>query len=367
MTSTVDNICANIETKFTSIREIFAIYDNYDLDDEDEQIVSSSISMIDSLQAVYNTCTLDMLTEYYLTDDSNVKESLRDGIARAVKSNNIIGELDRLYKNYVRLRKIYKVEEPEIPRLAKLFETSVIDESFSDPGSDICTKCKVPYEIEEKTAEYVCKNCGHLEKMSGVVFEDEQFFYQEGQRTKHGKYDPIKHAKIWLERIQAKEMTDIPADVLNQIRTLIKRDQLWLNSISCDTIRKYLKQIKKTQYNNHIPLIRKLVTGLEPSQLTEHETQLVYMYLGTAIQHFSTIKKNLTNASKNDCPYHPFFIYKIIEQILKDPRHSTRRKDILSCIHLQSRETLIEHDRAWFAICDNIPEFTKIATDSRRR
>ena len=57
-----------------------------------------------------------------------------------------------------------------------------------------------------------------------------------------------------------------------------------------------------------------------------------------------------------------FFIYKIVEQILNKPEHEKRKKEILSCIHLQSNDTLIENDNTWFLICDYIPEFTKITT-----
>jgi hypothetical protein len=366
MSSTVDNICDSIEIKFNSIRSILCIYNNYELDTDDSSVVSTSLESLKILYDTHTSATLDILSTYYNTDEFDVKKIARDNLAKSIKANNIIGELDRLYKACQRLKKIYKIDDVTLPSHHKDYENSVIDESFIDPGSDVCTHCKIPYEIEEKTAEYICKNCGRLEKMSGVVFEDDQFFYQEGQRTKHGKYDPIKHAKLWLERIQAKETTDIPVVVLNAIKSCIKRDQLWLDRITCDVIRKYLKQIKKTQFNNHVPLIRKLVTGKEPSQLTEHETQLVYMYLGIAVHLFAKIKKGLAGSVKNDCPYHPYFIYKIIEQILNKPKDELRKRDILSCIHLQSRETLIEHDRAWFAICSYIPEFKKVATNNNR-
>lgn len=356
MSSTIDNISTNISTRFDSIDGIFQIYNQYDLDPDDEEQLSSSISRLTALRELYLSESLRVLSTFYEADTEDVKKDMHTKFIKSFHSNNITGELDRMYALCKKLKKIYKLDEPQIQELTKNYEMAVVDETFANTKSDVCTKCNIPYEIEEKTAEYICRSCGRLEKMSGVVFEDEQFFYQEGQRTKHGKYDPIKHAKCWLERIQAREMTEIPKDVLNAVKACIKRDQLWLDQVSCDTIRKYLKQLKRTEYNNHVPLIRKLITGIEPAQLTEHETQLVYMYFGTVIQTYVTI------TSDPNCPYHPFFIYKIIEQILKAPKDAKRRRDILSCIHLQSRFTLIENDRLWFRICDHIPEFTKIPT-----
>ncbi len=361
MTSTVDNICANISARFDSLMEIFKIYSQYDLDPDDDDQVSQAIVNLCKLQDLYNSETLLVLTNFYSSTSDESKKAAHTDFVKIFHANNIIGELDRLYNLTQRLKKIYKLEEPSLAELTKTYEISIIDESFTNTKADICTKCKIPYEIEEKTAEYVCMQCGRLEKLSGVVFEDEQFYYQEGQRTKHGKYDPIKHAKCWLERIQAREMTEIPKDVLNAVKACIKRDQLWLDRISCETIRKYLKQLKKTGYNDHVPLIRKLITGIEPDQLTEHETQLVYMYFGIVLQVYTTIKND------PNCPYHPFFLYKIIEQILSKPKDAKRRKNILSCIHLQARATLVVNDRLWFSICDHVPEFNKIPTDQHKK
>jgi len=361
MTSTIDNICANIDARFDALLEILNIYDKYKLDYDDAGLVLYAIDLLINLKNTYHAETLEVLTEFYSTDNDAVRKSAHTQFIKIFHANNIIGEMNRVYGICQKLKKMYKIDEDALPELTRTYEISVVDESFVSTKSNICLTCNIPYEIEEKTAEYVCTECGRLEKISGVVFEDEQFFYQEGQRTKHGKYDPVKHAKAWLDRIQAKEMTEIPVSVLNAIKTCIKRDRLWIDSITCDTIRYYLKQLKKTNFNNHVPLIRRLVTNIEPDQLTEHETQLVYMYIGVVIQIYTAIKND------PNCPYLPFFIYKIIEQILKKPKNAQRRKNILSCIHLQSRSTLVENDRLWFLICKYIPEFTKIPTDGHAR
>ena len=40
-----------------------------------------------------------------------------------------------------------------------------------------------------------------------------------------------------------------------------------------------------------------------------------------------------------------------------------RKKEILSCIHLQSFQTLCANDVIWVPICARIPEFVYIPTD----
>ena len=87
--------------------------------------------------------------------------------------------------------------------------------------------------------------------------------------------------------------------------------------------------------------------------------QLIHIYFDKVIHIFDEIKP----PEKTNCPYHPYFIYKIIEQIIKKKSDRIRKLKILACIHLQSRETLVENDRIWVLICLRILEFTYIPTD----
>ena len=87
--------------------------------------------------------------------------------------------------------------------------------------------------------------------------------------------------------------------------------------------------------------------------------QLIHIYFDKVIHIFDEIKP----PEKTNCPYHPYFIYKIIEQIIQKKEDRIRKLKILSCIHLQSRETLVENDRIFSLICNRIPEFTYKPTD----
>lgn len=368
MTSTLDSINANILSRISVIDEVLNIYATYDLSQDDSQIIEEFIALISEINHNYIMSTINVIKDYYLAKESVgpnaelIKKQLYNQYIKAFHSINITGDLKRIYTYCKKLERVYKLDDSQqISELLRKYDYTSVDESYDDKNSNICPTCKIPYEIEEKTSEFTC-NCGHVEKMHGVVFEDEQFFYQEGQRTKHGRYDPTKHCRFWVDRIQAKENTEIPEKVINAIKKCIRRDQLWIDNITCESIRGYLKQLKiTTKYNTHVPLIRKIITGKEPPQFTDYELKLIFMYFGLVIQIFNRIK----TTGKSNCPYHPYFIYKIVEQIIKNPADVKRRADILSCIHLQSRDTLIENDRIWKLICTHIKEFTYTTTKLR--
>jgi hypothetical protein len=215
-------------------------------------------------------------------------------------------------------------------------------------------------------SEMVCTFCGLTETLHGTVLEDEQFYFQEGHRAKHGSYDPSKHCRFWIERIQGRETKDIPEEVLNDIKKCIKDNNIRnIEDITCDSIRNYLSYTNNTSYNKHIPLIRKIITGEPPAQLTDPELQIIQIYFDKVIRIYDDIKP----ITKTSVPYHPYLIYKILEHILhtkaRDEGYKSRERiiKVMSCIHLQARDTLIENDKMWKKICDYIVDIKYRPTD----
>lgn len=360
MSSTIDNTNTNILNKIHELQKIIDIYDKYDLDEKDNLHVKNLKDFIDDLLASYEFGSIDILKKYYQSSDTD-KHIQYKRYMKFINTENILGKLKKVYSSCKKLQKAYDIDSTDIYDAFNNYDYASVDIDTVDKVGNNC-QCGNQMHVESKTSESVCNKCGSAEKLYGVVFEDEQFFYQEGQRTKHGKYDPTKHCKFWVDRIQAKESAEIPDKLINTIKRRIKRDNVWLERLNCSIIRGYLKEIKKTEYNDHIPLIRKIITGVEPPQLSDYELKLVYVYFNRVMQIYNRTKPD----DKLNSPYHPFFVYKILEQILKKPDDKLRRDEILSSIHLQSRETLINHDLIWHSICNEISEFTYMPTDGNK-
>lgn len=254
----------------------------------------------------------------------------------------------------------------EFMKLCKLYEETPVRYEMQLISHELCENCKCKMNIISTTSEIQCPKCGLIKELHGISFDDDQAYNQENQRSKHGSYDPTKHCRFWIKRIQAREYIEIEESVLEQIKKCIERDKITCKrKISCDKIREYLRETKNSHYNEYVPLIRKILTGISPPQFTDTELQLINNYFSKVIHIFEETKPS----KKINCPYHPYFIYKIIEQIIHPPcgGHDHRKQEILSCIHLQSRDTLIENDRIWKPICRKIPEFKYIPTDRNFR
>jgi hypothetical protein len=368
MSGTIETTNNNIIIKINSIRDVLQIFHQKGIQIEQKTQVD-----IDEIKEEYEMGSINILADYFLISNkyrqatdvpdkqklSKKKDICFVNYQSFIRKENFLSKLDRLLTNvkkYISSCDLDKQTLQNIYNILKIYNNSTIIKTIKEVVYEICN-CESKMSIDANTSTLICKKCGLTNELYGTVFEDEQFYYQEGHRTKHGTYDPSKHCRIWVERIQARETTDIPDTVIQKIKNCIIRDKIKnKNQITCNQIRNYLRSVHNSKYNEHVPLIRKLITGISPPQLTDYEMQLIHIYFDKVIHIFDEIKP----PEKTNCPYHPYFIYKIIEQIIDN---TIRRLKILACIHLQSRETLVHNDRLWKPICEKIREFTYCPTD----
>lgn len=347
------------------------------------QISPYIISQINLLDETYSLGSTTILSDYYifLQKYKSIKTSDEKKVLDVEKvehykkyteflcKESIISKLDFIFaklmtfikkhnikviSNYPTQNDFYENHEYyELGDYWFIFENMALNKTITPVEYNSCNCSNTLTNIQN--SEFVCESCGITQTIQGTEVEEEPEVKQ-----KYCNYDPSKHCKIWVERIQARENADIPQEVITTIKECIRRDKIKdLRMINCYTIRRYLQQTHHSKYNEHIPLIRKIITGISPMQLTEREVQLINIYFDKVIRIFDEIKP----ATKTNCPYHPFFIYKIIEQIIKNPKERCRKEDILSTIYLQSRDTLVQNDLIWKSICERISDFTYMPTD----
>lgn len=312
------------------------------------------------IDETYEMDVISVLTEYYDSNDN--QNSTVDEYNIQVTGGNYCSKLQQCYDfidgiyKYLNEQSAYCHITAEIETYLQKYNSSTIQTRLKDIHYDTCV-CGVKMKIHSESSKLICEECGRVVVLYGTVFEDTQFYNQEGQRSKHGCYDPSRHCKFWVLRIQAKENADIPKKCLDSVLYCIKRDNITdRRKLMCTQIRLYLKETKNTEYNDHIPLIRKILTGVVPPQLVRKELIRLYNLFDKAVTAFETIKPK----GKSNTMYYPYIIYKILDLIIEN---STRKRRILECIHLQSRDTLIVNDNLWESICNELPDLTYKPTD----
>ncbi len=373
MSTTIETNNINILKKIEHLQDINHYLHKKQLIDVDE--AKSIAKTITDIIDMYSVETALILSNYFMLENNNTKRSeFTKTYNRFIKQSNIVAKMDSIYN---RLKAIFLTNNQEISLDPKQTQNKVYKDIWLLMTK--YSKIKITMKVEEVVINNICHTCNELMMVTGIneqscgkcgrceeaiiLNNDDNMNMIESNNSKSGSYDPSKHCKYWIDRIQGHEisdMTDIFSTAQNIKEWLNKEKIKNIDYITCKLIRKYLRKCGKSSLNEHIPLIRKIITGVAPPQLTESESQRLNIYFIKIIKIYNSIKP----PNKVNCPYHPYIIFKILEQILPD---SDRKKSILSCIHLQSTQTLILNDRIWFDICAVISQddssFVYIATD----
>ena len=410
MTHTIETTHTKILQKLDiigiSIDEL-KLVENNNQNDEDINNINELQKRFNDIKEDYNLSTMSTLTSYYLHGDT---KNTKSEFIQIITTNNYIAAINELSRelkinigvifpqytaiiNHVQahggdIMGVMSQERPTKGRKSKKTnEQIIISKSVSDDAKRVIEKLlrelsiadsidveqqlvRSDYEICEcgekmivapTSSELFCPNddCGEIRILHGTVFEDYQFYNQDGQKTKHGSYTHMRHLKFWIERIQARENKEFSKSEHGKIDHCIKRDGMLISEINCMVMRNYLKECKLTGLNNHAPLLVRIKTGKVPPQLTYNETNELSIKFSKLMEYYDRLNPEETFDRQNK-PYYPYFIYKILENMFC----KSSKIRILECIHLQSRETVIDNDLIYEKICDSSNgEFTFKPTD----
>lgn len=318
--------------------------------------------LVDSLEIIeknYLLSVVSVLGDYYgnVTDE----EKKTKNYYRIITSENFASKINDLTFKIKSINNIFYtiLQSRTIPRA----DSKIIENIFDKVNGDIDTissikidlilekrnyeicKCGARMIVVPELSELHCPTCNKVKTIIGAVFRDDQFYPQDGQKTKHGGYDTSRHYKFWIERLQALENKIFEKDDLDRIEYVINRDNYDRPTLTCENMREILKDssVGLTAFNDHVPLLVKTFGGLAPPQLDFQENKVISIRFNKAMRLY-----DMVNPDGGNKPYYPYFIYKIIEEKFKNNKEKLR---LLDYIHLQSRETVIKNDKAYKDIC----------------
>ncbi len=212
---------------------------------------------------------------------------------------------------------------------------------------EVCC-CGARMVVHPEVSELHCPNamCGKIRMIIGAVFRDDQYYPQDGQKSKHGGYDTSRHYRFWIERIQGTENKTFDPEHLDRIEYVLNRDCYDRRTLNCEHIRVVLKDSKVglTSLNDHATLLVITFGGPPPPKLNFQENRLIAIRFNKTMRLYDIVVPGGGNK-----PYYPYFIYKIIEY---EFRNNPEKLRLLDYIHLQSSETVIKNDKIFEQICE---------------
>ena len=223
---------------------------------------------------------------------------------------------------------------------------SNLDETFIDVNkyifeTDICQYCKkgelIPIDHE---GIMVCNNC---HKHVQYLVENEKPSYKEPPKEAcFYAYKRINHFREILAQFQAKETTQIPDEVLENIKNQIKKERIDLTALNNKKAKEILKKLGYNKYYEHIPFIKDKL-GIKPPVMTpELEDSLCNLFM--EIQ--GPYAKFCPDDRVNFLNYY-YTVYKLCELL-------DQSQFLPYFPMLKDREKRIEQDEIWKKICEEL-------------
>ncbi len=186
-----------------------------------------------------------------------------------------------------------------------------MDETFINMADftinhDKCQHCSGELISVEHEGVVICKKCF---KQFSTLIENEKPSYKEPPKEVcFYAYKRINHFREILAQFQAKETTQIPEEILNNIKNQIKKERITLSQMTNIRAKDILKKLGYNKYYEHIPFIKDKL-GIKPPIMT-HELEDTLCNLFMEIQ--KPYAKHCPNNRVNFLNYY-YVLFKLCE------------------------------------------------------
>jgi len=220
------------------------------------------------------------------------------------------------------------------------------DESFLNINNyviqtDICRFCNngelIPIEHE---GIMLCNMCSKSVKY--LIDNDKPSYKEPPKEVCFYAYKRINHFREILAQFQAKESTQIPDEVIENIKLQIKKERLSIFQLNNKRAKEILKKLGYNKYYEHIPFIKDRLGIKPPIMSAALEITLCNLFMD--IQ--SPYAKYCPDDRVNFLNYY-YTIYKLCELLGQD-------QFLPFFPMLKDREKRIEQDEVWTKICQEL-------------
>lgn len=208
----------------------------------------------------------------------------------------------------------------------------------------VCKSCgKEELKMDYKSSQYVCLSCGVCEYYLGdeLTYKEEQ---ESSEKIVNNSYKRDNHLNEWILQFQGRETTNIPNEVIDQLRAEFKKQKIKnVNEICQKKVKSLLRKLRLSKYYEHSAYITNILNGFNPPQMSQElEDKLRHMF--REIQ--EPFDKHCPSTRSNFLSY-SYVLYKFCELLGED--------EYLPYFPLlKSKEKLRQQDVIWKAICGEV-------------
>ena len=321
------------------------------VDENDTLTIEKRLDLEDKINEITKTIKeLKNKKKDYFLDNSHYifeyfenKKSISDGNNTQKQTNK-----SKIVNSFFKIK-----EENDFDKIALRENNNIvqkylsnIDDTFLDVNTfisqtDICQTCRkgelIPLEEE---GIMVCNCCF---RTIPYLIENEKPSYKEPPKEVcFYAYKRINHFKEILAQFQGKETTQIPLDVIENIKLQIKKERIEISQITNSKTKEILKKLGYNKYYEHIPFIKDKLGIKPPIMSPELEETLCNLF----VELQSPYSKYCPDDRVNFLNYY-YTAYKLCELLGEN-------KYLPLFPLLKDREKRIEQDEIWKKICEEL-------------
>lgn len=286
--------------------------------------------------------------EYFLDNSKFIFDYFENKKSISAGATNNISDKNKLVNTFFKIKQedtTNKLNQNKNHNIVQQY-LSNIDDTFIDVNTfirqtDVCQICHkgelIPLEDE---GILMCNICF---RSIPYLIENEKPSYKEPPKEVcFYAYKRINHFKEILAQFQGKETTQIPLDVIENIKLQIKKERIDLTQITNNKTKEILKKLGYNKYYEHIPFIKDKLGIKPPIMSPELEDTLCNLF----IELQSPYSKYCPDDRVNFLNYY-YTAYKLCELLGEEQylEHFPMLKD---------REKRIEQDSIWRKICEEL-------------
>lgn len=280
----------------------------------------------------------------------NKKEYLLDNIEHVFKyfeTKKTLSEDNNktkiLYSFFKKNKQTEKEKDSEVNYIKKYLTN--IDETFiniNDYKENIenCSKCNGELITVEHEGVNICNKCGIRQQF--LMTNDKPSYKEPPKEVCFYAYKRINHFREILAQFQAKETTQIPPKVIEDIKMQIKKERITIKDITNAKAKDILKKLGYNKYYEHIPFIKDKLGIRPPIMPPQLEDRLCSLFMDIQRPY----AKHCPQSRVNFLNYY-YVLYKMC-QLLGETKY------LPYFPMLKDKVKRIEQDEIWKKICSEL-------------
>lgn len=206
--------------------------------------------------------------------------------------------------------------------------------------TSICTQCKNG-ELIKSTYDgiLICNKCFSITKY--LIHNDKPAYKEPPKEISFYAYRRINHFKEILAQFQAKETTDIPIEIIQNIKNQIKKERISIENLSSKRTKEILKRLGYNKYYEHITYIKDKL-GIKPPIMSQ---QLEETLCNLFVDIQTPYAKYCPSDRVNFLNYY-YTLYKLCELL--------GERKYLHHFPMLKEQKKIEQDQIWRKICQEL-------------